>query len=115
MSDPAADPDTAAVVDEFIRRLWAGDDPNPDALVLQHPGIAADLEDQLQAALKVYREIQTFPRLGRYRLAAHLGAGASATVYRAIDTAAHRTVALKVFAPAGRTPRFEQDVRALLR
>jgi WD40 repeat protein len=115
MTPPPAAPDVAALVDEFIRQLHAGESPDPDALVLAHPRHAAELEEQLHTALRVYREVQSLPRIGRYRLTAQIGAGGSAVVYRAIDTSTHRTVALKVFRPACRTDRFEQDARLLLK
>ncbi|QDU18957.1 WD40 repeat domain-containing serine/threonine protein kinase [Urbifossiella limnaea] len=115
MPPPATEPDIPSVVDDFIRRLWAGDTLDPDAIILEHPQHAAELEQQLQTALRFYQEIQTFPRLGRYRLAAQLGAGGSAVVYRAIDTSTHQTVALKVFRPACLPDRLERDARLLLR
>jgi serine/threonine protein kinase len=40
-----------------------------------------------------------FHQLGRYQIEAHLGTGAYADVYRALDTALKRTVALKVLKP----------------
>ena len=38
-------------------------------------------------------------RLGKYRLEEHLGGGAFADVYRAVDEAFQRTVALKILKP----------------
>ncbi|MFO0847614.1 MAG: WD40 repeat domain-containing serine/threonine protein kinase [Gemmataceae bacterium] len=111
-------PDAAAVVDEFIRRLWAGDGLGPDAnqFVLDHPAHAADLEEQLDAAVRLHREVMALPAVGRYRLAGRIGGGASAVVYRAVDTATRRVVALKVF-PAGppSEDRYTRDAGALQR
>ena len=44
--------------------------------------------------------MKTITQLGRYQIEAHLGAGAYADVYRALDSTLKRTVALKVLKPA---------------
>lgn len=115
MSEPSSNADVTTLVDEFIASLWAGESPDPDEVVLTHPESAAELEEQLQSAIRLYQEIQHLPAFGRYRLAAQIGSGGSAIVYRAIDTSSRRTVALKVFPRTARADRFDRDVRALMR
>jgi eukaryotic-like serine/threonine-protein kinase len=105
--------DFDALVDDYVDRLWAGTAPDPDDVILAHPDYAAALDPVLRAAARVHAEVQALPAVGRYRLLARIGAGASAVVFRGIDTASRRPVAVKVFPPTARAVRFDRDLRAL--
>ncbi|MFI5461521.1 MAG: WD40 repeat domain-containing serine/threonine protein kinase [Isosphaerales bacterium] len=130
-----------AVVEEFLERLRAGDEPDPSEFILAHPDIAPELERRLAAAELLYGlggsfapadPGQTLPldplsvgaapngttvnRLGRYTLLDILGRGSSSVVYLAHDPKFDREVALKVFRfePFGSpdaAERFERDAR----
>ena len=112
-------PDVLDLVGDFARRLWAGEDPDPDGLVLDHPHLAADLERRLAAIAALYALSRDAPPVGRYRACWPVGEGASAVVYRAVDTAADREVALKLFHPGSASgngaARFRRDADALAR
>src|SRR5262245_9626396 len=117
---PATTPDQQRQAEELIRRLLAGrragEDPDPDQLILDNPSLAGVLEQQLQS-LRAAWSIQTgahvcqsgpLPQVaspaqpggvGRYEIIDIKGAGAFSVVYRAFDRALRRVVALKVLRP----------------
>ncbi|HZU35807.1 MAG TPA: serine/threonine-protein kinase [Gemmataceae bacterium] len=117
------------LIDVFLARLQAGQDPDPHELILAHPDIASELEERLETieflqALSVPPEggeeplggmaapdvlapavpnMQAAPRLiaGRYQIGKVLGQGSYGIVYQAHDLKFDREVALKVFRPDG--------------
>lgn len=44
-----------AVEDEFVARLQAGGNPNPDEVVLDHPEVADEIRARLYAAVALRR------------------------------------------------------------
>ena len=55
------------------------------------------------------------PQLGKFKLLGKLGGGAFGTVYRALDTALHRDVAVKVLHAAGEDLSADHDATVLER
>jgi WD40 repeat protein len=130
---PVAEEQVQTLVEDYLSRLQAGQEPDPCDYVLAHPALAARLEERLEAAEALYRLAQEQPgaappdaagpaglpsHLGRYRIDGVLGAGVSAVVYRAYDPKFRRAVALKVVRcdhPGGAGTdslrRFERDAR----
>jgi hypothetical protein len=108
---PVAEEQVQTLVEDYLARLQAGQEPDPCDYVLAHPALAARLEERLEAAEALYRLAREQPgaqppetsapdglpsHLGRYRLDGVLGVGVSAVVYRAYDPKFRRAVALKV-------------------
>src|SRR5262249_37949417 len=105
----------------FLERLQAGEEPDPDELILAHPDLADRLEPELESAERLFRQVRAErslagaatdhppqadvttlpeaappPRHGRHTGRGGLGRGASAVVYEAHDPKFDRDVALKV-------------------
>lgn len=118
-----------AIVEDFLSRLKAGDNPDPSEYVLENPSLAARLESRLRAANFLHtlgsqpklpdasiRPVLMPTLIGRYRIEAYLGSGALADVFQACDPKFQRQVALKVLRHAVRAgsdalERFERDAR----
>src|SRR5262245_10803706 len=97
----------AVILDEYLRALEAGNAPDREALLVQHPEVG----EELRAALKGIDFVHgAGPRLapeqdadsppaevlGDYRLIRELGRGGMAVVYEAEQISLARRVALKV-------------------
>lgn len=124
------EPRLQSVVEDYLARLQAGEDPDASDYILDNPSLAAKLENRLQAANFLHSAskqtasaaaspsslVRLPTELGRYRIEGLLGSGASADVFRAHDPKFQRSVALKVLrrpAPIGSDAleRFERDAR----
>src|SRR5262249_27651006 len=96
------------LIEEFVERLRAGEEPDPYEILAAHPELAPELGPRLEAADLLHQlahshadRLPPLPeppqRIGRYPMEGVLGSGASAVVYRARDPKFDRPVALKVF------------------
>jgi WD40 repeat protein/serine/threonine protein kinase len=97
------------ILDGYLAALQAGNPPNKDALLAQHPGLAEDLEACL-ASLDFIRTAGLAPAdnsatnepdlplrvLGDFRLIREIGRGGMGVVYEAHQLSLKRRVALKV-------------------
>ena len=118
------------VLDQFLRRLEAGEHPNPDELVAEHP----DLGEHLRKYIASLRSLQVAAggigmpidfaspsdgqQLGDFRLIREIGRGGMAVVYEASQISIGRLVALKVLPPAAmldrkQIARFRNEAQAL--
>lgn len=118
------------VLDEFLRRMEAGESPNPDELAVRHP----DLAEHLRKYIGSLRSLQDAAggmgmpidfaspsdgqRLGDFRLIREIGRGGMAVVYEASQISIGRLVALKVLPPAAmldskQIARFRNEAQAL--
>lgn len=118
------------VLDEFLRRLEAGERPNPDELAAAHP----DLAEHLRRYIGSLRSLQDAAggfgmpidfanasdgqRLGDFRLIREIGRGGMAVVYEASQISIGRMVALKVLPLAAmldgkQIARFRNEAQAL--
>jgi len=99
--------DLAEILDEYLVALEAGNPPDRDALLAQHPELAEELQAALLGVDFVYsaaprlapdEHADTLPgrSLGDYRLIRELGRGGMAVVYEAEQISLGRRVALKV-------------------
>src|SRR5688572_7475666 len=97
-----------SIVEQYLAKATAGEDPDPSDYILDNPSLAAKLESRLEVIrlLQSAANDRTPPSLpggasrvpgfvGRYRIDGPLGSGASSVVYRAYDPKFQRWVALK--------------------
>lgn len=118
------------VLDQFLRRLEAGERPNPDELAAAHP----DLAEHLRRYIGSLRSLQDAAggfgmpidfanasdgqKLGDFRLIREIGRGGMAVVYEATQISIGRLVALKVLPLAAmldskQIARFRNEAQAL--
>jgi hypothetical protein len=113
------------LLDDYLERRRAGEDPDEAELLLDHPDIAEALACCLEALALVELHHHSHPSgpagagdlpffIDRYQVSERIGRGASASVYRAWDPKLTRFVALKVlhWDPAEhptQAQRFERD------
>ncbi len=125
---PANDLEIAAILDCYHQELHGGDDPDPEACLVAHPLLAAELADCLQglAAMEELRNALNVapppapfaPRsLGDFQLVREIGGGGMGVVYEAIDTRLNRTVAIKrikagILADGEELEMFRKEARA---
>jgi serine/threonine protein kinase len=99
------------VLEGYLEELERGGEPNPDALVAQHPEIADELRTYLQQLNLLHRatvglrwpasavasqEMPDAGRLGDFRLLREIGRGGMGIVYEAEQLSLGRHVALKI-------------------
>ena len=100
-------PEHLRLVDELVAdcidRFNLGEDIDADRLVAEHPDIALEVLEQLQAFLEIDADgsgALVGRRLGEFRLLRQLGRGGNGIVYEATQESLDRSVALKVL-PGG--------------
>ncbi len=96
------------VLDEFLRRLEAGEKPNSDELAAAHPDLAEHLRRYIESLRSLqdaaggfgmpidFANARDGQRLGDFRLIREIGRGGMAVVYEASQVSIGRLVALKV-------------------
>src|SRR5262245_22759427 len=119
---PDAEGELARLVEEWTQRLQAGERPDLDSFLAEHPGHADQLA-QLLPALELLGGLgadgagQPLGRLGDYRILRELGRGGMGVVYEAEQISLGRRVALKVLPFAAtmdprQLTRFHNEARA---
>jgi len=113
MTDSYDDKNTLEVLDSYLARLQAGEKPNRDALLKEHPELASALSclEALEVLAPPIREASTipgngsdatlgecnFPRdFGPYELIREIGRGGMGVVYEARQKGLDRSVAVKM-------------------
>src|SRR5262245_7560053 len=119
---PDAEGELARLVEEWTERLQAGQRPDLDSFLAEHPGHAAQLRDLLPAldllgGLGASAGEQPLGRLGDYQILRELGRGGMGVVYEAEQISLGRRVALKVLPFAAtmdprQLQRFHNEARA---
>jgi serine/threonine protein kinase/predicted Zn-dependent protease len=123
-----ADGPPSKPLDDFLERLFAGEDLDGEEFLRTEPGLS-DQERELVRALCRARaapaeDVQDvagplpFARIGPYKLGARIGTGGMGAVFAAEDEVLGREVAVKILGPdlAGsgeRAERFLREVRAV--
>jgi serine/threonine protein kinase/formylglycine-generating enzyme required for sulfatase activity len=102
MADPP--PDLDRLVDDFQRRLRAGDAPSADEYAARYPHLADRIREVFPVVLALEQATTPPPahppRLGEFRLLREVGRGGMGIVYEAVQESLGRRVAVKVFPPA---------------
>ncbi|MCP4248814.1 MAG: serine/threonine protein kinase [bacterium] len=136
--DPQADR-IASLVNQYFDRRQDGEDLTPEQFSAEHPDLAAELQPYLQG-LALLDEIRTatadtherleaaleasepaeLPTIDGYELIEEIGRGGMGVVYKALQVATKRVVALKVmlagpFASPTARRRFEREVELAAR
>ena len=92
----------ARVLDEYMAAVQAGEAPDRDRLVAEHPGLASQLGPCLASinfihnAGRVEGPDAAVTMLGEFRIVREVGRGGMGVVYEAEQTSLRRKVALKV-------------------
>jgi serine/threonine-protein kinase len=133
--DPPLEPTIAALVNEYFDRRQAGEDLTPEQFAEEHPEFAGALRPYLEG-LALIDEARSeadssgtgvfspspdaLPTIGGYELMEELGRGGMGVVYRALQIATKRIVAIKVMlagpfsSPIARK-RFQREVELAAR
>lgn len=128
-----SDPQIAALVNEYFDRRQSGEDLTPDQFAAEHPELAENLRPYLeglslidQARSVVLDERLAaappgpLPHVAGYELHEEIGRGGMGVVYRALQVATKRIVAVKVmlagpFASPTARRRFQREVELAAR
>ena len=129
------DPRISALLNEYFERRQAGEDLTPERFAREHPELADELRPYL-GGLAIVDEARRqavdtgpaasplakteLPAIEGFELIEEIGRGGMGVVYKALQVATKRTVALKVmlaapFASAAARRRFEREVELAAR
>ena len=138
MNDPPDDQEALDLLDEYLARLQAGEAPDREALLSEHPELASAL-DCLEAledlapppsaktggskddTLDVVTSMGSMPRaFGEYQLLGEIGRGGMGVVYKAQQKSLDRMVAIKMIlashlASPEHVRRFHDEAKAAAR
>ena len=136
--EPSLEPDEriASLVNEYFDRRENGEDLTPQRFLTQHPDLADELEpyldgltllDQIRTAtgglgepLDLAEAVSELPTIQGYDLIEEIGRGGMGVVYKALQVATKRNVAVKVmlagpFASPKAQRRFDREVQLAAR
>jgi serine/threonine-protein kinase len=134
MVDPQPEQDAFEVLDAYLERVHAGDKPDRDALLREHPELASalrcldaldslapgpksDTGEQAATVELTVDEIGPPRRFGSYELLEEIGRGGMGVVYKARQESLDRSVAIKMIlsshlASAEHVRRFQAEAKA---